>query len=35
MGSRVGWLDEHDLRALDPELRALFNVNEPTDLDGR
>lgn len=31
-GLRVAWLDEHALRAIDPELRSLFNVNEPGDL---
>lgn len=31
-GLRVAWLDERELRAVDPELRALFNVNEPGDL---
>lgn len=34
-GLRVRWLTEHDLRAIDPELRALFNVNEPGDLPAR
>jgi molybdopterin-guanine dinucleotide biosynthesis protein A len=29
---RVAWLDEPALRAVDPSLRALFNVNEPDDL---
>lgn len=29
---RVAWLDESALRADDPELRALHNVNEPGDL---
>jgi molybdopterin-guanine dinucleotide biosynthesis protein A len=29
---RVCWLEERDLRAVDPELRALFNVNAPDDL---
>jgi molybdopterin-guanine dinucleotide biosynthesis protein A len=33
-GLRVAWLDERELRAVDPELRALFNINEPGDLDG-
>jgi molybdenum cofactor guanylyltransferase len=28
----VSWLDEDDLRAVDPELRALTNVNTPDDL---
>lgn len=30
---RVAWLDEPALRAIDPGLRALFNINEPADLD--
>ena len=29
---RVAWIPEAALRAIDPELRALFNVNEPGDL---
>ena len=29
---RVAWITEPALRAIDPELRALFNVNEPGDL---
>jgi molybdopterin-guanine dinucleotide biosynthesis protein A len=29
---RVAWLAEPELRAIDPDLRALFNVNEPGDL---
>jgi molybdenum cofactor guanylyltransferase len=29
---RVAWVPEPALRAIDPELRALFNVNEPRDL---
>jgi molybdopterin-guanine dinucleotide biosynthesis protein A len=29
---RVAWLDETDIRAIDPTLRALFNVNVPEDL---
>jgi len=29
---RVAWISEADLRAIDPELRGLFNVNEPSDL---
>jgi len=28
----VAWLDEDDLRAVDPSLRALTNVNTPEDL---
>lgn len=29
---RVAWIEEPELRAIDPELRGLFNVNEPADL---
>ena len=29
---RVEWLEERDLRAIDPELRVRFNVNAPGDL---
>ncbi len=29
---RVAWIPEPALRAIDPELRALFNVNQPEDL---
>lgn len=29
---RVAWIEESALRAIDPELRALFNVNRPDDL---
>ena len=29
---RVRWIDEADVRAIDPELRALHNVNAPEDL---
>jgi molybdopterin-guanine dinucleotide biosynthesis protein A len=29
---RVTWIPEPALRAIDPSLRALFNVNEPEDL---
>jgi molybdopterin-guanine dinucleotide biosynthesis protein A len=28
----IRWLAEADVRAVDPELRALANVNEPSDL---
>jgi molybdopterin-guanine dinucleotide biosynthesis protein A len=28
----VTWLDEPELRALDPELRSILNVNTPQDL---
>ncbi len=31
-GLRVAWIEEADLRRIDPELRALFNVNSPEDL---
>jgi molybdopterin-guanine dinucleotide biosynthesis protein A len=31
-GLRVAWLEESDLRAVDPDLRAVQNVNRPTDL---
>ena len=31
-GLRVAWLEEHELRALDPELRMLANINAPEDL---
>ncbi|MGE0549577.1 MAG: molybdenum cofactor guanylyltransferase [Kofleriaceae bacterium] len=29
---RVSWLDETDVRAIDPELRVLRNVNTPDDV---
>ena len=29
---RVAWITEPAVRAIDPDLRALFNVNEPRDL---
>ena len=29
---RVRYLDEHELRAFDPELRSFLNVNRPEDL---
>jgi molybdenum cofactor guanylyltransferase len=29
---RVCWIEDSELRAIDPELRAFFNVNEPSDL---
>lgn len=32
---RVAWIDEPAVRAIDPGLRALFNVNEPEDLRAR
>jgi molybdopterin-guanine dinucleotide biosynthesis protein A len=32
---RVCWIDEPALRAIDPELRALFNVNAPEDVPPR
>jgi len=28
----VRWIEEAELRAVDPELRALHNVNAPEDL---
>jgi molybdopterin-guanine dinucleotide biosynthesis protein A len=31
-GLRVAWLDEAELRAIDPALRCLVNVNRPADL---
>jgi molybdopterin-guanine dinucleotide biosynthesis protein A len=31
-GVRTAWLDEPALRAVDPELRSLANVNTPEDL---
>ena len=31
-GLRVAWIEESELRAIDPELRALSNVNDPDDL---
>lgn len=30
--ARVRWIDEAELRAIDPDLRALHNVNAPEDL---
>ncbi len=33
-GLRVAWIEEAELRAIDPELRALFNVNVPDDVPG-
>jgi molybdopterin-guanine dinucleotide biosynthesis protein A len=30
---RVGWIEEDELRAVDPDLRALLNVNTPADLE--
>jgi molybdopterin-guanine dinucleotide biosynthesis protein A len=29
---RVAWVDEDELRAVDPDLRTFVNVNAPTDL---
>jgi hypothetical protein len=29
---QVRWIDEAELRAIDPDLRALHNVNAPEDL---
>jgi molybdopterin-guanine dinucleotide biosynthesis protein A len=31
-GLRVHWIDESIVRAIDPELRGLFNINEPGDV---
>lgn len=31
-GARVAWIEEAELRSIDPELRALHNVNTPSDL---
>ena len=31
-GLRVDWIEDAELRAIDPELRALFNVNTPQDI---
>ncbi len=31
-GLTVAWVHERELRALDPELRGLRNINEPADL---
>lgn len=31
-GLRVHWIEDAAVRAIDPELRGLFNVNEPDDL---
>lgn len=31
-GLRVSWVEEAELRAFDPELKGLFNVNVPEDL---
>ncbi len=33
-GLRVAWLEEADVRAIDPTLRVLWNVNAPEDLPG-
>jgi molybdopterin-guanine dinucleotide biosynthesis protein A len=33
-GLRVAWIEEAELRAIDPALRVLWNVNVPADLDG-
>jgi molybdopterin-guanine dinucleotide biosynthesis protein A len=32
---RVCWIEEPALRAIDPQLRALFNVNAPEDIPSR
>jgi molybdopterin-guanine dinucleotide biosynthesis protein A len=29
---RVRWIEEAEVRAIDPDLRALHNVNAPEDL---
>jgi hypothetical protein len=29
---QVRWIEEPELRAIDPDLRALHNVNAPEDL---
>ena len=29
---RVEWIEEAAVRAIDPDLQALFNVNAPGDL---
>jgi hypothetical protein len=29
---RVVWIEEGEVRAIDPTLRVLFNVNAPGDL---
>jgi molybdopterin-guanine dinucleotide biosynthesis protein A len=29
---RVRWIEEGELRAVDPDLRALHNVNAPEDM---
>ena len=31
-GLTIAWVHERELRALDPELRGLSNINEPADL---
>jgi molybdopterin-guanine dinucleotide biosynthesis protein A len=31
-GLRVSWIEDASVRAIDPELRGLFNINEPADL---
>jgi molybdopterin-guanine dinucleotide biosynthesis protein A len=32
LGDAVEWIDEPELRALDPDLRSIANVNTPADL---
>lgn len=32
LGAGVAWLDEPEVRALDPDLRSIANVNTPADL---
>jgi len=34
-GLRVRWIEDAELRALDPEARSLHNINEPGDLGER
>lgn len=31
-GLRLHWIEDAAVRAIDPELRGLFNINEPADL---
>jgi molybdopterin-guanine dinucleotide biosynthesis protein A len=30
--ARIYWIEEPELRSIDPQLRALHNVNSPADL---
>ncbi len=34
LGAGVVWIDEAELRTLDPDLRSMVNVNTPQDLAG-